>query len=126
MQTISIKQLAPAAAAARPSIRQIAGNAVVSVEGDTETSVSLTAYYDKAAGAYRAVLMRMATRTNPATGATSIVNAVGGTVPRVVLFSFPGEWSMERLEALYAQAFEAVEARVAAGDERVAALLAAA
>jgi hypothetical protein len=127
MNTIDIDQLAPAAATARPSIRQIAGNAVVSVEGDTETSVSLIAYHDKAAAAYRALLMRMTVRTDPATGLPSPVTSVGGTAaPRVVLFSVPGEWSMERLEALYAQAFEAVEARMAGGDERVAALLAAA
>jgi hypothetical protein len=126
MNTIDIAQLAPASAKASPPIRQIAGSAVAAAEGDTETTVSLTAYYDKGAKAYRAFLMRMATRTNPATGATSIVNAIGGGAPRVVLFSFPGDWSKERLEALYAQAFESVEARVAAGDELVVALLAAA
>lgn len=125
MNTIDIRQLAPAAAATRLPIRQVSGSVVASVEGDTETTVSLTAYFDKAAGAYRAFLMRMATRKNPKTGAVSIVNAAGGGAPRLVLFSIPGEWSQERLEALYAQAFESASARAAAGDERVGALLAA-
>jgi hypothetical protein len=126
MNTIDINLLAPAQAKASPLIRQVACSVVAAAEGDTETSVSLTVYYDKAAAAYRAFLMRMAARTNPATGAVSIVNAVGGGAPRLVLFSFPGEWSPERLEGLYVQAFETVKVRAAAGDERVGALLAAA
>lgn len=125
MNIIDIDQLAPAAAKTKARIRQISASTVATTLGDTETTVSLTAYFDKGAKAYRAFLMRMATWKSPETGAVSIVNGVGGVAPRVVLFSFPGEWSEERLEVLYVQAFETMSARASAGDERVGALLAA-
>lgn len=124
MKTIDLSLLAPSVAATRPLARQVSASTVASIVGDTETTVSLFVYFEKGAGAYRGVLSRLATRKRPTTGGVSLVNAEGSGAPRLVLFSFPGEWSLERLEALYGQAFETMSARAAAGDERVGALLA--
>lgn len=124
MKTIDLSLLSPSVATTQPKVRQVSASAVASTVGDTETTVSLFTYFEKGAGAYRGVLSRMATRKNPATGGVSLVNAQGGGAPRLVLFSIPGVWSQERLEALYVQAFESMSSRAAAGDERVGALLA--
>jgi len=124
MKTIDLNQLAPSAATTQPNARQVSATTVASVVGDTDTTASLFVYFEKDAGAYRGVLSRLAVRKIPATGRVFLANAEGGSAPNLVLFSIPGEWSVERLEALYGQAFETVSARVRAGDERVGALLA--
>lgn len=124
MKTIDLSLLAPSVTLTNLGARQVSASTVVPAVGDTETSVSLFVYFEKGAKAYRGVLSRMVTRKDPSTGRKSLVEAEDGAAPRLVLFSIPGEWSVERLEALYGQAFETLSARAVAGDERVGALLA--
>jgi hypothetical protein len=123
MSTFDTAQLAPAAAASNPRLRQKLARVTVATGGDTEATVELAAHFDKPSAGYRAYLVRTVRKTNPATGAVSLVNDRRRGATCVVLNTVRAEWAEERLDALYAQAFESMVARLAAGDEKVAAIL---
>lgn len=124
MLTIDTAQLAPAAAAVTSNdpMRKLAH--VTLTNGDMEATVEMSVSYDLNTGFYHGQAARTTKKLDPAAGRMILVMDGPHAPVRARLLSTLDMWSRKSLDAMYAKAFETLTARLAAGDEKVTAILA--
>lgn len=121
MQTIDTTRLAPAAATTLALPRKRARVDLPTVNG-REVIIGLSVSYEESTRAYHGFLTRTVHEIDG--DQTTLITAGQHGTQRATLLAVTGEHSQAQLDALYAQAYQAVTDRLAAGDEKVTAILA--
>lgn len=119
--TIDISQLGPEHATLNPRVRTLSATLTLPAEDGQQVTARLTVFHDRSERlrrTYKAVLTRQVHQVTQDGQLPVAVHVRGGDL--LDLFSEDGmEWDEDRLNALYAKAFEKVSTAVAAHDGRV-------